>query len=138
MNNAKSKDWTARKSTIVRHMAYWSGSYVITMALATFGPEFLWDYNQPLTIGGILLNLIAGIGMIVSNIRYLDVLDEMMKKIQLEAMGLSLGVAIVAGLSYSLLDITNIIPFDAEISFLVMLIGVVYLASLAINLRRYR
>lgn len=135
---AKTKGWATRKSRIIRQMAYWSGAYVLTMAVATFGPKLLWDYNQLLTIGAIILNFLAGIGMILVNIRHLNVLDEMMKKIQLEAMGLSLSVAVVAGLSYSLLDITNIIPFDAEIGHLVILIGIVYLASIAVNLRRYQ
>jgi len=137
-NNAKTKDWSTRKNRIIYRLAYWSGAYVVTMAVANFGPRLLWDYNQLLTIGAIILNLLAGIGMILVNIQHLNVLDELMKKIQLEAMGLSLGVAIVAGLSYSLLDTTNIIPFDAEIAHLVILVGLVYLTSIVVNLRRYR
>jgi len=137
-NNAKTKDWPTRKNRIIYRLAYWSGAYVVTMAVANFGPRLLWDYDQLLTIGAIILNLLAGIGMILVNIQHLNVLDELMKKIQLEAMGLSLGVAIVAGLSYSLLDTTNIIPFDAEIAHLVILVGLVYLTSIFVNLRRYR
>jgi hypothetical protein len=79
----------------------------------------------------------VGLGMILSNKNYLLKLDELMQRIQLEAMGVTLGIGVVAGLSYSLLDTTNLIAADAEIGFLVLLMGVVYLSSIAISQRRY-
>ena len=65
-------------------------------------------------------------------------MDELQQKVQLEAMALALGVAIVVGLAYSNLDIANVIQQDAEISHLVMLIGVTYMASLFFGMRRYK
>lgn len=62
----------------------------------------------------------------------------MMQKVQLEAMGISLGVAVVGGISYFLMDVTNVIPFDAEIGGLVILIGVTYLISVFVNIRMYK
>ena len=62
----------------------------------------------------------------------------MMQKVQLEAMGISLGVAIVGGIAYSMMDVTNVIPFDAEIGGLVGLIGITYLVSVFINMKRYK
>ena len=76
--------------------------------------------------------------MVISSIRHLQELDELMKKIQLEAMGITLGIGVVGGLSFSLLDITNIILFDAEISHLILFMGAVYLTSLWINYKRYK
>jgi hypothetical protein len=108
------------------------------MALATFGPKLLWQGNSLLTTIGILLNLAVGIGVIIANKRHLSSLDELQRKIQLEAMGLTLGVAVVFGLSYSLLDTTNLVSYDAEISHLVILIGLTYLAGTIIGSRRYR
>lgn len=139
MNTVKtnSPNWSARRKKRIIHLAFWAGAYVLSMALATFGPEFLWDYTPSLTIAGIALNLAVGLGMILANIRHLNELDELMQRIQLEAMGLALGIGIVAGLSYSLLDVTNLISSDAEISYLVILMCVVYLSSIFINMRRY-
>ena len=74
----------------------------------------------------------------MANKRHLKGLDEMHQKIQLEAMALSLGVGLVVGLAYSNLDVTNIIAFDAEISHLVILMGLTYLAGVVIGLRRFR
>jgi len=130
--------WKDRTNKTVIRLAIWTGLWVTTMALATFGPEFIWGSNLLLTIFAILLNLGIGIGMIVANISHLKVLDEMMQKIQLEAMALALGIGVVCGLNYALLDTTNIIDFNAEISHLVILIALSYLAAIFVGYRRYQ
>ena len=76
--------------------------------------------------------------MIFANIRHINGLDDLQKKIQLEGMAIALGVGIVGGLSYSLLDTTNLISQDAEISFLVILIALTYLFSVLIGQKRYQ
>ncbi len=65
-------------------------------------------------------------------------LDEMHQKIQLEAMALSLGVGLIAGLGYSNLDIATVIAFDAKISHLVILMGLTYAAGTFFGIRKYR
>lgn len=121
----------------VIRLGLWTGAWVISMAIASFGSQFLWE-SRALTYAAVITNLGLGIGVILVNIRYLKTLDEMMQQVQLEAMGLSLGIGVIAGLSYALLDTTNIIASDAEISHLVMLISIVYIVSLIINIRRYK
>lgn len=108
------------------------------MALATFGPQFIWKGNTLLTIIGVVVNALFGVGMILANIRHLNSLDELQKKIQLDAMGISLGVGVVGGLSYSLLDTTNLMESDAEISVIVILISITYLITLVIGQYRHK
>ncbi|MFT5138485.1 MAG: hypothetical protein ACI9CB_000109 [Rhodothermales bacterium] len=140
MNNnvTESSNWTAqnRKNTV--RLAYWTAAWTASMALATFGPIFLWNFDSTLSMMGFLLNLGLGFGMIHANKIHLKGLDEMQQKIQLEGMALSLGVGLVCGLSYSLLDTTNLISFDAEISHLVILMGLTYLTGVLLGQRRYR
>ncbi|MEJ2385128.1 MAG: hypothetical protein P8Y54_12155 [Xanthomonadales bacterium] len=124
-----------RRNTVT--LAKWTAAWLVTMALAVFGPRFIWDYAMVGTLSAIALNLVAGFGMIVANIRHLKGLDELQQKIQLEAMGLALGVAVVVGLAYSSLDITNVISFDAEISHLVVIVALTYLAGVLVGQRRY-
>lgn len=131
-------DWTTRTKENTIRLAYWTVAWTVSMAIATFGHKFLWDSDSLLSIIAILFNLIIGFGMIVANKNHLKGLDEMQQKIQLEAMALSLGVGIVCGLSYSLLDQTNLISYDAEISHLVILMGLTYLAGVIIGRIRYR
>lgn len=134
----QNENWATlnRKNTV--WLAYWTIAWTASMALAAFGPKYLWAGNTALTILAILLNLGLGLGMILANIRHLKGLDELQQKIQLEAMGIALGVGVVGGLSYSLLDTTNVMQGDAEISVLVILIGLTYLASVVIGQIRYK
>lgn len=118
-------------------LAGWTVAWLVSMALAVFGPRFIWDSNLVLTIPAIALNLVIGFGMILANIRHLKGLDELQQKIHLEAMGFALGVTVVVGLAYSTLDVTNVIPFDAEISNLVILVALTYLAGVLVGQRRY-
>lgn len=120
-----------------KKLALWTLLWVSSLALATFGPKFLWEQNTLWSIIAIVINTAFGAGMIWANIKHLKVLDELQQKIQLDAMGISLGVGIVGGLSYSTMDIANVISSDAEIGFLVMLISVSYMIALFIGKRRY-
>lgn len=135
--NKKSSDWSSQTKKSTARLATWTVLWVITVAIPAFGP-LIWGENDLINSLAILLNIGVGIGMIFANIQHMKLQDEMMQKVQLEAMGISLGVAIVGGIAYSMLDATNVIPFDAEISGLVGLIGITYLVSLFINLRRYK
>jgi len=136
----KDHQLSANKDRIIKQnriLAYWTSGWMLSMALATFGPKFLWNFNSRFTGVAILINLLFGIGLINGKKKWLKQLDELQLKIQLDAMALALGVGIVGGLSYSLMDITNLIPMDAEISVLVIAISLTYLAGSIIGTRRY-
>ncbi|MCX2740902.1 hypothetical protein [Pontibacter anaerobius] len=134
----KNQNWNTQNLHNTRLLAIWTFAWVASMALATFGPTFIWQENMPLTLLAIAINAAFGVAMILANIRHIKGLDEMQRKIQLEAMGIALGVGVVGGLSYTLLDTTNVISGDAEISFLVILIGLTYLGATIIGQMRYR
>lgn len=137
MENVKST-WAMRQKKNTIRLAVWTAGWTLSLALATFGPMFLWQGNSTITILAIILNLIFGIGMIFTNKHHLKGLDEMLQKIELEAMAVALGVGVVGGLSYSVMDITNLISTDAEISHLVILIGLTYMAGTIIGRIRYK
>lgn len=118
-------------------LGLWTGCWIFTLALATFGPHFLWETNKIITTMAIVINLISGILMIIANIKLYRHYDELEQKIHAEAMGLTLGATVVVGLSYSLLDQTNLIQSDAEISGLVFFVGATYLVSLLYNRKKY-
>ena len=136
--NTDSGSWAANNTKNTIRLAYWTGAWLLTMAAANFGPKFFWDSNDLLTVVAIVINLAFGFGMILANKRQLKGLDELQQKVQLEAMGITLGVGLVVGIAYSNLDVTNVISSDAEISHLVILMGLTYLAGIVIGLRRYR
>jgi hypothetical protein len=127
---------TARKKNLYQ-LAAWTWSWVATMAIATFGPKYIWDDHSVLTALAVSANFANGILMIISNRNLYNNFDELERKIHLESLALTLGLAVVVGLSFSLLDSTKLIAFTAEISHLVVFIGVTYLVCVIVNTRRY-
>lgn len=140
MNELKttSNHWAANTARNTVLLGVWTGAWLLTMAVANFGPKLIWQSNDLFTMLAILINLGVGFGMILANKRHLNGQDEMHQKIQLEAMALSLGVGLVVGLAYSNLDVTNLIAFDADISHLVILMALTYLVGIFAGFRKYR
>lgn len=140
MNDPKMKsgNFAANNTKNTLILFYWTIAWVLTTALVNFGTEYIWESNKLLTSLAILLNVVIGFGMILAVKRYLKGLDEMQQKIQLDAMALSLGVGLVIGLGYSSLDQTNLIPFNAEISHMIMLMSITYIVGIFAGLRKYR
>ena len=120
-----------------KNIGVWTLLWLATLALATFGPKFIWEENVTWSMLAILINTLIGVGLIKAHMKHLNALDELQKKVHLDAMGIALGVGIVGGLSYSVMDIANVIPGDAEICYLVMLISISYMIALVIGKKRY-
>ena len=124
-----------RRNTV--RLAIWTGTWLVTMVAAVFGPVFLWD-SKVISLVVILVNVAVGIGMMVANKQHLDGLDDLQRKIQLDAMALALGMGLVLGLGYSTMDIANVIESDAEISFVVMMVGIIYIIGILVGRRKYQ
>jgi hypothetical protein len=129
------KDRT-KKNTI--HLGLWSGAWVLATAGAAFGPKFLWDFNTLPTIIGISIHICIGFGMIYANKQHLLGMDEMQRHIQHEAMALTLGVGLVLGMSYELLEDIKLISFEPEISHLIILMCLTYFIGIIRGNRRYQ
>ena len=89
MSVSKTTGWEATVKRQTNNLAYWPAAWLVTLAVATFGPMFLWQSATILTLAAVGLNLLVGLGMIRANKNHLRSLDEMQQKIQLEAMGLT-------------------------------------------------
>ncbi|MDN3640669.1 hypothetical protein QWY82_17865 [Simiduia curdlanivorans] len=137
-HQTKPNDWATTNIKNTRHLALWAGAWLITLALASFGPKMLWQFNTLITLVALMLTLVAGAGMIVVTIRHVKCLDEMQQKIFLDASALTLGVALVCGTSYELMEDVKLIAFQPEISHLMMLIGLTFIVGIALGNARYR
>jgi len=136
--NTKSDSWAAKNTKNTLVVFYWTVAWILTTALVKFGTEYIWQSNKLLTGLAILLNVVIGFGMVLAVKRYLMGLDEMQQKIQMDAMALSLGVGLVIGLGYQSMGQTNLIPFDAEVSHMIMLMSLTYIVGIFAGLRKYR
>ncbi|ARD23942.1 MULTISPECIES: hypothetical protein [Shewanella] len=130
-------DWKERNANYTKKLAKWTAAWVVTLAIATFGPVFIWQ-QEAITITAIVINFLVGIGMILANKHHLLSLDELQQKIQLNAMGLSLGVGLISGISYSTLSTTGVINSHAEISHLVIVMSLTYMVGIILGNRKYQ
>ena len=134
----KTNQYETTEKRNLKHLAYWTAGWGLTLAIPAFGPKFLWDYNSSISILAVLVNTIVGAGMIRMHRKYANGLDEMQRKIFMEAKALALGVGVVGGMSYSMLDAANVISFHAEIGHLIGLIGVTYAIAFIVGSIRYK
>jgi len=123
------------KST--KRLAVWTMIWVLSSALATLGPEMLWE-NSLYTYAGVALFFITGAAMILANRKHILNLDELQQRMHLEAMAISLGVAVVLGLGLSILEQQDLLGFKMDFAFMTIVISLTYLAGLAINTRRFK
>lgn len=130
--------YNSRNCQNTRNLKYWTLAWVISMAIAAFAPKYVWDFNTTISSIAIIVSLGVGFGMLLSNRRYLRGVDEMQQRILFDAMGLSLGVGLVVGLSYELLEDIKLISFQPEIGHLVMIMCFTYLVGVVAGHRKYQ
>ena len=131
-------DWAAKNRKNTAHLGYWTLGWLATTAVAAFGPKLVWDFATLPTVLGVLINVVVGFGMILATRRHLLGLDEMQQRIFLDAGALTLGVGLVCGLSYELLEDIKLITFEPEISHLAILMSLTFMVGMIAGPRKYR
>ena len=121
----------------IKIMLAWTLAWVASLAFLTGAENSLWD-NIIFTQIGLIINLAIGIGMIIANKNLFKTYDELQKKIQFEAMAITLGLAVVVGLTYEVSFDFGVINSEPEFEYLMLFISFSYTASNIINTRRYR
>src|SRR5580765_4498843 len=118
MNQSKTMEngYESRVRTSTIRLAQWTGGWVAATALMAFGPKFLWNKALVFTLLAVGLDVAVGVGMILANKKYLAELDELQRKVQLNAMGITLGVALIAGVPFAVMDTYQMIPVHADIA----------------------
>ena len=119
-------------------LAIWTIAWVASLALAKFGSSGLWDSNPVLSWIAIAANVAVGIGWIVAHARYLRGVDDLQRKILMDALAIALGAGLVGGLAFSVANGAGLVSFDSDIAFVSILMGVVYIITVAVGTLRYR
>ncbi len=118
-------------------MLGWTIAWVASLAFLTGGENSLWD-NLIFTKIGLLINFAIGIGMIIANKNLFKTYDELQKKIQFEAMAITLGLVVVVGLTYEVSFDFGVINSEPEFEYLMIFISISYVVSTLINSRKYK
>ena len=137
-SNSNCGGFAAKTKKTTAHVGYWTLAWLATTAVAAFGPRLIWDFATLPTVLGVLANIVVGFGMILATRRHLRGLDEMQQKIFLDAGALTLGVGLVCGLSYELLEDIKLITFEPEISHLAILMCLTFMVGMVVGHRKYR
>src|ERR1700678_469598 len=96
--------YQSRIRTNVTRLFRWNGAWLAATALMAFGPKFLWNKALVFTLLAGGLDFAGGVGMILANKKYLAELDELQRRVQLSSMGITLGVGLITGVPFSVLD----------------------------------
>lgn len=123
------------KST--KKLAAYTFIWVLCSALATFGPKYIWE-NLLFTYAGVMLYMVAGGAMILVNRKHILSQDELQQRMHLEALSITLGIAVVLGLGLSILEQQALLGFKVDFAFMTIIIGLSYMVSLGVNLRRFK
>jgi hypothetical protein len=134
---AETRSFDQRSFSSVIPLAIWTLLWVGTVALANFGPA-LWDRQPVLTWIAIGVNVSFGVGWMVIHARYLGGVDELQRKIMLDAVAVALGVGLVAGFAYASASTAGLLSFDSDIAFITVLMAIVYIVAVGVGQVRYR
>jgi hypothetical protein len=119
-------------------LALWTVAWTATLALAKFGPRLLWDSQPAATWAAVAINLAVGVGWIIAYARYLRGIDELQRKINQDALAVTLGVGWVAGFAYVVADAADLITYDVNVAVFPVLMAVVYMLTIVVGQLRYR
>jgi hypothetical protein len=135
---APKNSYQSRICTSTKRLAVWGGAWLAATALMKWGPKLIWNHNLLLTLLAVGLDVAVGVGMILANKKYVAELDELQQKIYLNALGITVGVALIAGVPYSVMGLYHVIHFHAEIWHLLMLMSLTFIVSFLYGTWRYR
>ena len=141
MNRSRTLEngYQSRTRKNILRLVSWGGAWVGTCALMAFGPRFLWNNKASVfTLLAVGLNVSVGVGLILAHKKYLASLDELQRKVYLNALGITVGVVLIAAIPYAVLDGYNIIHLKNEVSGLMILMCLTFLASFFYGTWRYR
>ncbi len=115
----------------------WTTAWLLTTASLAFGPKLIWDFNMLISGFAVLLNIAFGIKMLLANKSLFDGMDELQRKIHFNAMAVSLGVTMILGCLYGLLEPAGILEETPPPSNILFVMGISYLIAVFVNFRKY-
>lgn len=133
------KRYESRVAKSTLKLCYWSVAWVLAIALLALGEDFLWeDASTVPTVIAFAIAVLVGIGMVIAYKNYVTALDELQKKVLLEAMSITLGVPLAVGGPYSIMVEHGVAPSEKWFAYLIILMSLTFFASFFAGMRRYK
>mgnify|MGYP000613071619 FL=1 len=105
-----------------------TGIWVASVALLTFGPKVWWEYHVLTTLLAIALNLLTGAMMLLAFFRHLKSMDELQRQTHLEAMALTLGITMIFTVVYGSLPTAQLLA-DTHPTNILFVMGITYMLA---------
>jgi hypothetical protein len=116
----------------------WNGAWTAATALMAFGPKFLWNNASVFTFLAVGLDIAVGVGMILVTKKHIEEMDELQRRAYLNALATTVGVGLITGIPWSVMDTYHLIPLKADIAYMVILMGLTFFVSFLYGTRRCR
>ena len=115
------------KST-AKGLFIFTGIWVASVALLTFGSKVWWEYHVLTTLLAIALNLLTGAMMLLAFFRHLKSMDELQRQTHLEAMALTLGITMIFTVVYGSLPTAQLLA-DTHPTNILFVMGITYMLA---------
>ena len=115
----------------------WIFAWALSLVGISFLAEYDWYSSRLIVAAGLLVHAGIGVCMILAFRKFLTEADELQRKIQLDALALSVGVTIVAFSMSSLLAKSDVLP-EMDTTGLLVAMALGYGVGLTTGWRRYR
>ena len=102
------------------------------------GPGFLWHRVLVFTLLAVGLDVGMGVGMILATRKFIAEMDELQRKVFLDALAIALVVGLIIGVPWTVMDAYRVIHLHANFGLLVILMGLAFMVSLLYGTWRYR
>lgn len=116
---------------------FWCLAWAVSLGVISYVSEDDWYSATWIKMTGFIIHMIIGVGMIFAFKRFVSKADELERKIQLEALALSVGVTIVFFSSYTILGKSIGMP-DLSAAYLIVAMSLGYAIGLIIGRMRFR
>jgi hypothetical protein len=126
-----------KKINNTKKLFLWTFLWLVSFAVLVNAPGELWE-NQIISIIAAIINFILIITMLYSNKNVFDEYDEFQKKIQLEAIAISLFLNIFIGLLWVGVYQSGLINSQPKIHLLVVFTCLTYVISAAVISKKYK
>ena len=131
------KGWEKRSVMINIRLSLWTLAFAVVFVVADKAELYNWFTSEWMTISAIVITTGFGIAVLIAYMRYLKEIDELQRRIIVDALALGLGVGILGGCVYSLLVTTGYIV-EEEVSDLILLMCIAHAGAILFGQVRYR
>ena len=132
-----SENYATRNKKNNMHYILWTLAWVGTMILVDKAILFGWYSSDLISILAIVVNTALGLGVVVAFMRMLKGMDDLQRNIQLNALALAVGAGFVGGFCFLLLATSKLIS-EADVSDLLLLMAIAYMAAVIYGQVKYR